>query len=102
MVQLFKQQSFQGEVKQFTSTNDNQKVVTVRIFDDARPLIKDKQLLGEFDLTRLPPASRGEAKIDVTFDIDLNGILTVIILFYRHQLISSLFLVTAQEKSPFL
>lgn len=63
----------------FTTTNDNQEVVTVRIFEGERPLVKDNHFLGEFDLAGIPRAKRGEAQIDVTFDIDVDGILTVII-----------------------
>lgn len=63
--------------KPFTTTEDDQSVVTVRIFEGERPMTKDNHFLGEFALTGIPLAARGVPQIDVTFDIDVNGILNV-------------------------
>ena len=68
-----------AETKPFTTTTDDQEVVSIRIFEGERPLTKDNHFLGEFDLTGIPRAARGEAQIDVTFDIDVDGILPVIV-----------------------
>jgi heat shock protein 5 len=65
------------EEKPFTTTEDDQDVVTIRIFEGERPMTKDNHFLGEFDLTGIPLAPRGVPQIDVTFDIDVNGILNV-------------------------
>lgn len=65
------------ETEQFTTTADFQESVAVLVFEGERPLTKDNHFLGSFDLTGIPPAVRGTAKIDVTFDIDVNGILNV-------------------------
>ncbi|CAF1332853.1 unnamed protein product [Rotaria sordida] len=65
------------ENKPFTTTEDDQSVVTIRIFEGERPMTKDNHFLGEFDLTGIPLAPRGVPQIDVTFDIDVNGILNV-------------------------
>ncbi len=61
----------------FTTAEDNQTVVEVHILQGERPLAKDNRSLGRFYLEGIPPAPRGIPKIEVTLDIDVNGILTV-------------------------
>lgn len=61
----------------FTTAADMQTAVTVHVFQGERPMARDNISLGEFNLDGLPPAPRGIPKIDVTFDIDANGILNV-------------------------
>ncbi len=61
----------------FSTAADNQTGVTVKVFQGERKMASDNRLLGEFDLTGIPPAPRGMPKIEVKFDIDANGILNV-------------------------
>jgi molecular chaperone DnaK len=61
----------------FSTAADNQSGVTVRVFQGERKMATDNRLLGEFDLSGIPPAPRGMPKIEVKFDIDANGILNV-------------------------
>ncbi len=61
----------------FTTASDSQPAVSIRIFQGERPMSADNKLLGQFDLVGIPPAPRGIPQIEVTFDIDANGILNV-------------------------
>merc|ERR1719384_2136723 len=61
----------------FSTAADNQETVTIKVYEGERPMTKDNHLLGSFDLTGIPPAARGVPQIDVTFEIDSNGILQV-------------------------
>lgn len=61
----------------FTTTEDNQRVVTIHVYEGERQLVKDNHSLGLFDLTGIPPVPRGKPQINVTFELDANGILHV-------------------------
>ena len=61
----------------FSTAEDNQGAVTIRVFQGERQIAADNKLLGQFDLVGIPPAPRGMPQIEVTFDIDANGIVNV-------------------------
>ncbi|HEY0440813.1 MAG TPA: Hsp70 family protein, partial [Xanthobacteraceae bacterium] len=61
----------------FSTAEDNQTAVTVRVFQGEREMAADNKFLGQFDLVGIPPAPRGAPQIEVTFDIDANGIVNV-------------------------
>src|ERR1700712_4900572 len=61
----------------FSTADDNQQAVTIKVFQGEREMASDNKLLGNFDLTGIPPAPRGVPQIEVTFDIDANGIVSV-------------------------
>ncbi|MDF2687961.1 MAG: dnaK, partial [Microvirga sp.] len=61
----------------FSTAEDNQNAVTIRVFQGEREMAADNKMLGQFDLMGIPPAPRGLPQIDVTFDIDANGIVNV-------------------------
>ena len=61
----------------FSTAEDGQQAVTIRVFQGEREMAADNKLLGQFDLVGIPPAPRGTPQIDVTFDIDANGIVNV-------------------------
>ena len=61
----------------YSTASDNQTVVTIRVFQGEREMVADNKLLGQFDLSGIPPAPRGVPQIEVTFDIDANGIVHV-------------------------
>ncbi|MBP9827957.1 molecular chaperone DnaK [Patescibacteria group bacterium] len=62
----------------FSTATDNQPAVTIRVAQGERAMFNDNKLLGQFDLTGIPPAPRGVPQVEVTFDIDANGILKVV------------------------
>jgi molecular chaperone DnaK len=61
----------------FSTAEDNQNAVTIRVFQGEREMAADNKLLGQFDLVGIPPAPRGVPQVEVTFDIDANGIVAV-------------------------
>src|ERR671917_140636 len=61
----------------FSTAEDNQNAVTIRVFQGEREMAADNKLLGQFDLVGIPPAPRGVPQVEVTFDIDANGIVNV-------------------------
>jgi molecular chaperone DnaK len=61
----------------YSTADDNQQAVTIRVFQGEREMAADNKILGQFDLVGIPPAPRGVPQIEVTFDIDANGIVSV-------------------------
>lgn len=63
--------------KTFSTVQDNQEMVRISVYEGERAMVKDNNLLGNFDLEDIPPMPKGQAQVEVTFELDSNGILTV-------------------------
>jgi molecular chaperone DnaK len=66
-----------SKTQTYSTAADNQTAVTIKVYQGERPIAAQNRLLGSFDLTGIPPAPRGMPQVEVTFDIDANGILKV-------------------------
>ncbi|CAF4223760.1 unnamed protein product, partial [Adineta steineri] len=65
------------KTRTFTTSSDNQSAIGISVYEGERAMIEDNRLLGYFELSGIPPAPRSVPQIEVTFDIDINGILNV-------------------------